>query len=110
MGSLGGRVGFRCASPDYLPIVGRVPDYDLFLQTYATLRKNARQTIPEKGDYVPGLYVNTAHGSRGLSSTPLCAQLLASDICGEAPPLSSELIRALSPARFLVRDLARNRI
>jgi tRNA 5-methylaminomethyl-2-thiouridine biosynthesis bifunctional protein len=110
VGSLGGRVGFRCASPDYLPIVGRVPDYDLFLQTYATLRKNARQTIPEKGDYVPGLYVNTAHGSRGLSSTPLCAQLLASDICGEAPPLSSELIRALSPARFLVRDLARNRI
>ncbi|MEP5568922.1 MAG: bifunctional tRNA (5-methylaminomethyl-2-thiouridine)(34)-methyltransferase MnmD/FAD-dependent 5-carboxymethylaminomethyl-2-thiouridine(34) oxidoreductase MnmC [Halioglobus sp.] len=108
--SLQGRVGFRCASPDYLPIAGPVPDRDEFLQTYAALRKNARQTIQKRGNYVPGLYVNTAHGSRGLSSAPLCAQLLASQICGELPPLSRELVRALSPARFLVRDLARSRI
>lgn len=108
--SLQGRVGFRCASPDYLPIAGPVPDRDEFLQTYASLRKNARQTIQQRGNYLPGLYVNTAHGSRGLSSAPLCAQLLASQICGELPPLSRELVRALSPARFLVRDLARSRI
>lgn len=108
--ALQGRVGFRCASPDYLPVAGPVPDRDKFLQTYAALRKNARQTIQERGNYVPGLYVNAAHGSRGLSSAPLCAQLLASQICGELAPLSRELIRAVSPARFLLRDLARSRI
>ena len=80
------------------------------MQTYGPLRKNAKQLIRQKGDYVPGLYINTAHGSRGLSSAPLCAEMLASQICGEPPPLSSELSRALSPARFLVRDLGRNRI
>ncbi len=105
-----GRVGFRCASPDYLPIAGPAPKREAFLQTYAGLRKNAKLQIDSKGDYMPGLFINTAHGSRGLSSAPLCAQLLASQICNEPPPLSSELSKALSPARFLIRDLARNRV
>jgi tRNA 5-methylaminomethyl-2-thiouridine biosynthesis bifunctional protein len=108
--SLAGRVGFRCASPDYLPIAGRVPARDEFLQAYAGLRKNARHPIPRQGPFVPGLYVNTAHGSRGLSSAPLVAEWIASDICAEPRPLSRELARALSPARFLIRDLSRNRI
>mgnify|MGYP001828161838 FL=1 len=107
---MAGRVGFRCASPDYLPLAGPAPRREGFLQTYALLRKNAKQHIDCKGDYMPGLFINTAHGSRGLSSAPLCAQLLASQICNEPPPLSSELCRALSPARFLIRDLARNRV
>ena len=59
---------------------------------------------------MPGLYLNTAHGSRGLSSTPLVAQLLASMICAEPLPMSRVLQRALAPSRFLVRDLGRNRL
>lgn len=106
---LAGRVAFRCASPDYLPAVGPVPALEEFLQCFAGLRKNARQFIPQRGPNVPGLFVTTCHGSRGLSSTPLAAELLASQICNEAPPLSRELIRALSPARFPIRDLRRNR-
>ncbi|QFU75475.1 bifunctional tRNA (5-methylaminomethyl-2-thiouridine)(34)-methyltransferase MnmD/FAD-dependent 5-carboxymethylaminomethyl-2-thiouridine(34) oxidoreductase MnmC [Halioglobus maricola] len=107
---ISGRVGFRCASPDYLPIAGPVPARDAFLHDYAGLRKNAKQTIPALGSYMTDLYVNTAHGSRGLSSTPLVAEILASQICEEPIPMSRELQRALSPARFLVRDLARGRI
>ncbi|TGD76027.1 bifunctional tRNA (5-methylaminomethyl-2-thiouridine)(34)-methyltransferase MnmD/FAD-dependent 5-carboxymethylaminomethyl-2-thiouridine(34) oxidoreductase MnmC [Mangrovimicrobium sediminis] len=106
---LHGRVGIRCTSPDYLPLCGPAPEREAFLHAYAGLRKNARQIIAQRGPYMPGLYVNTAHGARGLSSTPLCAELLASQICAEAPPVSRELSRALSPARFLVRDLSRNR-
>lgn len=107
---LEGRVGFRCASPDYLPLVGPVPDRHSFIETYAGLRKNARQLIAQRGPSLPGLYLTCGHGSRGLSSTPLAAELLASQITGEPLPLSRELCRALSPARFLIRDLARNRI
>ncbi len=107
---LDGRVGFRCASPDYLPLAGPVPDRDAFLRDYAPLRKNAKHILDTRGDYMPGLYLTTGHGSRGLSSTPLCAELLASQICGEPPPLSRELARALSPARFIIRDLGRNRL
>ena len=108
--TLDGRVGFRCASPDYLPLVGPVPDRPQFLQTFAALRNNARQHIDARGDYVPGLFLNTAHGSRGLTSTPLAGELLASLICDEPLPLPRHLCRSLAPARFLIRDLSRNRI
>jgi tRNA 5-methylaminomethyl-2-thiouridine biosynthesis bifunctional protein len=108
--ALAGRVGFRCASPDYLPLAGPVPDRQAFVQRFDGLRSNARKIIDLHGKYLPGLFLSTGHGSRGLSSTPLAAELLASQICGEPPPLSRELIRALAPARFIIRDLRRNRI
>lgn len=104
---MSGRVGYRCASPDYLPLVGAVPNRTLFLQNYADLSKNARRTIARTGEFVPGLFLSTGHGSRGLTSTPLAAEILASTICGEPAPLSRELNRAISPARFIIRDLRR---
>jgi tRNA 5-methylaminomethyl-2-thiouridine biosynthesis bifunctional protein len=106
---LEGRVGYRCATPDYLPLVGPAPDLPVFLQTFAELRKNARQVLNDRGTFLPDLYLNTGHGSRGLSSTPLAAEYLASLICVEPPPLTRELCRALAPARFIIRDLGRNR-
>ena len=80
------------------------------MQKFADLRNNARQTIDSGGPVMPGLYVNTGHGSRGLTSTPLVAECLASTILGEPLPLSRHLQRALIPARFLVRDLKRGKI
>jgi tRNA 5-methylaminomethyl-2-thiouridine biosynthesis bifunctional protein len=105
---LTGRVGYRCATPDYLPLVGAVPEKSLFMQNYAALRKNAKQAIACTGEFVNGLYVSTGHGSRGLTSTPLAAEVVASLICGEPLPLSRELFRAISPARFLIRELKRS--
>ena len=107
--TLTGTARLRCASNDYLPVVGQVPCRTSFLERYAGLRKKGRQVIDERGDYLPGLYVSTGHGSRGLTSTPLSAELLASRICLEVGPLSRKLCRALSPGRFIIRDLIRNR-
>jgi tRNA 5-methylaminomethyl-2-thiouridine biosynthesis bifunctional protein len=104
------RVGFRCASPDYLPAIGPVADFAAFLEDYAGLRKNARLSVDRRGQYLPGLYLSAAHGSRGLTSTPLAAELIASMICAEPLPVSRALSRALSPARFIIRGLIRNRI
>jgi tRNA 5-methylaminomethyl-2-thiouridine biosynthesis bifunctional protein len=109
-GSLNGRVGFRCASPDYLPMVGPIPIRERVLEDFAFLRKNAKQKSAMGTEFYPGLYLNTAHGSRGLTSTPLASELLASQINGEASPLERELVQALSPTRFLIRDLIRNRL
>ena len=106
---LDGRTGFRCASPDYLPLAGPVPEIESFLHDYSALRDNARQAIAQPGRYRAGLYLSTGHGSRGLTSTPLCAELLASTICGELSPLNRELTRAVAPARFLIRDLIRQK-
>ena len=108
--SLSGRVAFRCATPDYLPLVGPVPDRAAFLEDYAPLRKDARANIPTPGRYWPGLFVNLGHGSRGLAYTPLSAELLAAHITGEPSPLGRDLVEALHPGRFLIRDLMRNRV
>lgn len=106
---LGGRVGFRCATPDYLPMVGAVCDGDLLRERCAALARNARARIAAPQAALPGLYLNVGHGSRGLTSTPLCAQLLAAQIAGEPRPLPRDLVQALSPARFAIRDLIRRR-
>lgn len=108
--ALPARVAWRCASPDYLPLAGPVPDRDAFIHDYRGLRDNARQAIALTGTCLPGLYLNTGHGSRGLTSTALAAELIAGQICDEPLPLEPELVRALAPARFLIRDLRRNRL
>lgn len=107
--TMSGRVAFRCATPDYLPLVGPVPDIDAFLQDYAPLRKDARLNLPVAGQYRPGLYLNLGHGSRGLCYTPLSAELLAAHVTGEPMPLDNTLVQALHPARFIIRDLMRNK-
>ena len=107
--AVGGRAALRCASPDYLPIVGAAPDVAAFDEDYAALRKDAKRAIPRAGRYYRQLYLNVAHGSRGLTSTPMSAELLASYLCGESRPISRQLAENLAPARFLIRDLMRNR-
>lgn len=103
------RAALRCTSPDYLPIIGPAPVANEQLNLFAPLAKDARLLIDHCGAYYPGLFVNLAHGSRGLTSTPLAAELIASQLCGEAAPLPRDLLRALSPSRFLIRSLIRRR-
>lgn len=107
--NLQGRVAFRCTLPDYLPMVGAAPVEQAMLEEFAPLRKNARAAIHKTGTYHKGLFINIGHGSRGLAYTPLCAELLAAHINQEVLPLPRELANALNPARFLIRDLIKNK-
>jgi tRNA 5-methylaminomethyl-2-thiouridine biosynthesis bifunctional protein len=107
---LDGRANFRCTTNDYLPIVGAVPNAQHFKQQYDRLRQDATSTIDCLGSYQPDLYIHCGLGSRGLSYAPLTAEILASDISGEIPPLERDLRLAMHPARFLIRDLKRRKI
>lgn len=108
--SYAGRASVRCTTPDYLPIVGAVPRYDEFISQFAKLSKDSKSHIPFPAPVEPNLFVNVGYGSRGYSYAPLCAETLASQICGEPPALPDYLVRATHPARFLVRDLIRGKI
>lgn len=108
-GELDGRVAFRCSLPDYLPCVGSLPIVEQLIEDFAPLRKNARAGVTTGGSYWRGLYINIGHGARGLAYTPLCAELLASHICQQPIPMPQELANALNPARFVIRDLTRNK-
>jgi tRNA 5-methylaminomethyl-2-thiouridine biosynthesis bifunctional protein len=90
-------------------MVGPVPDVAAMSGRFALLRKNADAAIAAPGAFYRGLFVSAAYGSRGLAYIPLATELLCWHLTGGAPPLSRGLRRALHPARFLVRDLIRNK-
>lgn len=107
--TLPGRAAFRSAASDYLPIVGPLAQREAFNDAYAILAKDARQTPDKPCPWLEGLYINGAHGSRGLISAPLAAELLAAWICGEPLPLPRAIAEACHPNRFLHRDLVRGK-
>jgi tRNA 5-methylaminomethyl-2-thiouridine biosynthesis bifunctional protein len=109
-GIVGGRVHLRTVTPDYFPVCGPLPNPEDFLNRYAPLRKNARANIPQAGSYYPNLYVFAGMGSRGMSYAPLCAEVLANMICAAPPLLPRKVIQQLNPARFIIRDLIKNRV
>ena len=105
--TLEGRAAFRCTSPDYLPIVGPLADRQAFDQAYAALRKDARQVPGTACPWLDGLYVNSGHGSRGLITAPLSAELLAAWLDNEPLPVPRAVADACHPNRFAVRALIR---
>lgn len=64
------QVGVRCQSQHYLPLAGQVAN---------------------------GLYLNIAHGSRGLTATPLIADLLTSLVTETPLPVDTGIYTALKP-------------
>jgi len=105
---LTGRVGFRSVSEDRMPVVGLVPEKEWFLKQYADLRHGRRTTKYLPARSYDGLYLNGAHGSRGLTSCFISAELLLSIIEGTPYPMSADAVNALNPSRFLIRRLKRD--
>lgn len=106
---LAGRAAFRCTSPDYLPIIGPLADQEAFAQAYAALGKDARQIPDIACPWLDGLYINSGHGSRGLITAPLCAELLAAWLDNEPLPLPRSVAEACHPNRFMLRELIRGK-
>jgi len=102
-----GRAGVRCTSPDHLPMCGPVPDQGAYLSDFAEVRHGHPWAKYPPAAYQAGLYVLTALGSRGFTAAALSAEILAAHITGEPWPLERDVMTALHPGRFLVRDLKR---
>lgn len=87
---VGQHAGLRCQSADTLPLVGAMAD----------AHRN-----PHAVD--PAVWLNIAHGSKGLTHSPLCAALIADRLSGHPPPIDTEVIAALAPERFIERKRRR---
>ncbi len=107
--TLQGRAALRCTSPDYLPIIGPMPDQALFAERYGVLAKDARQIPDVPCPWLEGLYVNSGHGSRGLITAPLSGELIAAWLDAEPLPVPTAVAEACHPSRFLVRGLVRGK-
>ncbi len=100
-----GRVSFRCTSFDYFPLVGALLDNTKLKASPPRLNAKA-ESLP----WVNGLYMNIAHGSRGFTSAPFCAELLAQTICHEPITMNIELAALMNPNRFALRKLGLKRL
>lgn len=105
--TLAGRAAVRAASPDKSPYAGPVPVADAWREAYQGLSKDASKVPDILGEHYPGLWISTAHGSRGLSSAPLCAEVIASRMCGDPLPLEAPLVDHLHPGRRIISAIIR---
>lgn len=100
-----GRAALRCSTPDYLPLAGKLLDAAQ-LTASPPKHKTPTHALP----WHEGLYVNIGHGTKGLTTAPLCGELLASMIVGDPLPIESLLAQALDPNRFLLKSLGLKRL
>ncbi len=101
-----GRVGWRCNTPDYLPMIGPVPDLPRCETYFAELPGNAVPTT-HSWPVHPNLYAITALGSHGVISSALAASLIADRLDNTPPPCSANAAETVHPARFLTRAAKR---
>ena len=100
---LAGTVGFRCVTPDRLPLIGSAPDAGAARANVAARSGKWAHGLPR----LNGLYGAFGYASRGLTWAALGAELIASLVGGEPLPLEGDLADAVDPARFAVRRARR---
>lgn len=100
------RAALRCQTPDRLPVAGSLPDLAFFGGVYDDLRLGKARDYPP-AEMIPGLFILSGLGSRGLVTAPLAAAMIVAEMTGAPSPVSHEIAEALHPARFFIRDLKR---
>ena len=100
-----GHAALRCDSPDHLPIAGPLGHIAAMQQAYERLALDKNYRLNTPCPYLPDAYINSAHGSRGLATSPICAQSIAATILGLPDPLSQRIRTALHPNRTIVRAI-----
>ena len=106
---LSGRTAWRWTARDRLPVIGAVPvmrcfDFGLQSESPPVRRTDQARFVPR----VPGLFVFTALGSRGITWSALGGRVLAAAISGAPAPLEASLLDATDPARFITRQARRS--
>ena len=101
---IGSKVGYRSYSGDRFPLIGRLYDEDFYKDAYKSLLWTKGKSNPHP-KYVPNVYVSTAHGSRGLCTAVLGAELICDLIFDRPLCIEKSLFDELHLARFLVRKL-----
>ncbi len=103
---LQGRRAMRAVTPDHLPLAGPLPDrpgWEQWLAPHA--RGMALSRLRGHPPNLPGLFLLSGLGARGLAAAPLAARLVC-DWIHNPQQLSAPLAvaEALHPGRFLLRQ------
>lgn len=71
------------------------------VNSWASVRTSATDYFPVVGRVRDNVYVSSAHGSHGILSSLLAAEVLAAEIDNKPQALSQDVLDALCPARFV---------
>ncbi|WP_440683122.1 bifunctional tRNA (5-methylaminomethyl-2-thiouridine)(34)-methyltransferase MnmD/FAD-dependent 5-carboxymethylaminomethyl-2-thiouridine(34) oxidoreductase MnmC [Cysteiniphilum halobium] len=102
---ISGRVSLRCVTTDHVPMIGAIADVLNFSQQYyQRLQKGFILKALPQAEYLPGLYLLTGYGSKGLCSMIYGAKLLSQLIAhGYKASVPNYLLEGLHPLRFNIR-------
>lgn len=100
---LNSKVGFRSYSGDRFPIIGALHDEEFFIKNYKAIHFTKKSDTYPK--HLEGIYINAAHGARGLGTSIMGAEILLDLVLNRPLCVSFEVFKELNPARFLVRKL-----
>lgn len=101
----GGRASVRCTAMDYWPLVGQVLDNRELLAQPPRPSADIN-TLP----WLNGLYMNIAHGSKGFTTAPLCAEMIACMVTGSELPVKAEIAGLMNPNRFQLKQMGLKRL
>ena len=99
-------VAVRMTTPDRFPYVGAIPDKDFYQTSYHDLHQGKHYKKYPQAKYQEGLFILGGLGSRGLTTSGLCAKNLCDLLENKASP-QSQLLHYCHPARFLIKALKR---
>lgn len=101
------RVCFRTSTPDRIPYIGRLPNFAEMRKKAAQYRSGTNLKKHLSIEWLEGIYVSVGHGSRGLLSCPLGAEIIARTIVAEELGELSLVSDIVSPARLPKRLIAK---
>ena len=64
----------------------------------ASVRASVPGAMPLVGELLSGLYTSIGHGTKGLLTAGLSAELIAAHACGQLLPLSRMIVKKLAPS------------
>ncbi|MEO0549451.1 MAG: tRNA (5-methylaminomethyl-2-thiouridine)(34)-methyltransferase MnmD [Pseudomonadota bacterium] len=102
------RTGIRATTPDRLPLIGRLPDFERSLGALAALRHGWSERA--QAVHHEGIYVSGGFGSRGFTWGPWAGAELAVDILGGPSTMTRSTQKVIAPDRQIRRDLKRGLI
>lgn len=102
---IGSNVGFRGYSGDRFPIIGGIHNASEYIKNYNSLLWTKNKPSNKSPVYYQNLLISAAHGSRGLSTSILGANILLDMVLGRQICVKKSTINALNPSRFIIRKL-----
>ena len=103
----GGRTSCRATTPDKLPYVGPVPDFDASVNVFAGLRQGLEPPADTPMPCHNGLYVMAGFGSHGMTTATLSAMIVAAMVDDAPLPIENDLLPYVLPERVILRGLRR---